>query len=182
MRRILLLTALALAAGAARADNGFFYVGAGVSKDKLSNIAPSGGLSDLDNTSWKVLAGLRVLSVFGFEADYLNLGSQTSSFVNVSSHSEAKAFTGYAVGYLLIPVPFLDVYGKAGLARWKLSGSAGTPGSIFAFSDSGTEFAWGAGAQANFGNIGARLEYERFSIPNTNGARVFSLAVVLKLM
>ena len=182
MRRILLLTVLALAASAARADNGFFYVGAGVSKDKLSNIAPSGGLSDLNNTSWKLLAGLRVLSVFGVEADYLSLGSQTSSFVNTASHSEAKAFSGYAVGYLPIPVPYLDVYGKAGVARWSLSGSTSTPGSLFAFSDHGTQFAWGVGAQAHIGNIGGRLEYERFSIPNTNGARVFSLAVIFNLM
>ena len=182
MRRILLLTVLALAASAAWADNGFVYVGAGVSKDKLSNIAPSGGLSDLNNTSWKVLAGLRVVSFLGVEADYLSLGSQTSTFLGAGSHSEAKAFTGYAVGFLPLPVPFVDVYGKAGLARWSLSGSTSVPGSLFAFSDHGTNFAWGGGVQVHVGNIGGRLEYERFSIPNTDGARIFSLAVILNLM
>jgi hypothetical protein len=30
--------------------------------------------------------------------------------------------------------------------------------------------------------IGGRLEYESFNIPNTNGARVFSLSVFLNLM
>jgi hypothetical protein len=79
-------------------------------------------------------------------------------------------------------VPFVDVFGKAGLARWSLSGSRSVPGSLFAFSDHGTNFAWGAGAQVHVGNIGGRLEYERFSIPNTDGARVFSLAVILNLM
>ena len=182
MRKLLLLTVLALAANAARADSGFFYVGAGVSKDKLSNIAPSGGLSDIDKTSWKLLAGLRVVNFFAIEADYLNLGSQTSTFVNTDSHSQAKAFAGYAVAFLPIPVPYLDVYGKAGLARWSLSGSTAAPGSLFAFSDHGTQFAWGVGAHAHVGNIGGRLEYERFSIPNTNGARVFSLAVIFNLM
>ena len=178
MRKLLLVTVLALAASAAQADNGFFYVGAGVSKDKLSNIAPSGGFADIDKTSWKVLAGLRPISLFAVEADYLDLGSQTNTFVGADSN--AKAFAGYGVGFLPIPVPYLDVYGKAGLARWSLSGS--NTGSLFSFSNHGTEFAWGAGVQAHVGNIGGRLEYERFSIPNTDGARVYSLGVILNLM
>jgi hypothetical protein len=39
-----------------------------------------------------------------------------------------------------------------------------------------------AGAQAHIGNIGGRLEYERFRIPNTDDARVFSLSVILSLL
>ena len=178
MRRLLLVTVVALAASAAQADSAFFYIGAGVSKAKLSNIAPTGGFANIDNTSWKVLAGLRPIKLFAVEADYLDLGSQTNTFVGANSN--AKAFAGYGVGFLPIPVPYLDVYGKAGLARWSLSGS--NTGSLFSFSNHGTEFAWGAGVQAHVGNIGGRLEYERFSIPNTDGARVFSLAVILNLM
>jgi len=183
MRRLLLVIALALAAGAAQADNGFFYIGAGISKNKLSDITNTGtSFADIDNTSWKVFAGLRPISVFAIEADYLDLGSQTSNFVTFSSHSDGKAFAGYGVGFLPIPVPFLDVYGKAGFARWSLSGSSGPPGNLFAFSRNGTEFAFGAGVQVHVGNIGGRLEYENFNIPNTNGARVFSLGVFLNLM
>jgi opacity protein-like surface antigen len=193
MRRIMLVTALALAAGAgaARADeqdfSGRLYVGAGLSKDKVEGITHTGvPFSDIDKTSWKVLAGFRPVKVLGVEADYLDLGNRTSTFINaVSSHSDAKAFAGYAVGFLPLPVPFLDVFGKAGVARWKLNGSQSSgslpPSNFFAFSDQGTEFAWGAGAQAHIGNIGGRLEYERFQIPNTNDARGFSLAVILSL-
>jgi opacity protein-like surface antigen len=193
MRRIVLVIALALAAGAraAQADeedfSGRLYVGAGLSKDKVEGITHTGvPFSDIDKTSWKVLAGFRPVKVLGVEADYLDLGNRTSTFINaVNSHSDAKAFAGYAVGFLPLPVPFLDVFGKAGVARWKLNGSqsAGTlpPGNFFAFSDQGTEFAWGAGAQAHIGNIGGRLEYERFQIPNTNDARVFSLSVILSV-
>jgi opacity protein-like surface antigen len=193
MRRIVLVSALALAAGAgaARADeedfSGRLYVGAGLSKDKLGGITHTGvPFSDIDKTSWKVLAGFRPVKVLGVEADYLDLGNRTSTFINgVSSHADAKAFAGYAVGFLPLPVPFLDVFGKAGVARWKLNGSQSS-GSLprsgfFAFSDQGTEFAWGAGAQAHIGNIGGRLEYERFQIPNTSDARVFSLSVILSL-
>jgi len=181
MQRFLLAIALALAAGSACADD-TFYIGAGVSKDKVSDIV-NGPTSfpDIDRTAWKAFLGVRPLSVIGFEADYLNLGSETSTFVISNDHSDAKAFTGFAVGYLPIPVPFLDVFGKAGLARWTLDGSTDSalvPGS---FSTSGTSFAWGLGTQVHVGNFGARLEYENFRIPNTNGANVVSLEAYLNI-
>ena len=77
------------------------------------------------------------------------------------------------------------MYGKAGLARCKLDGTAAStvpPGNLFSFSNQGTEFALGVGTQAHIGNIGGRLEYENFNIPNTSGAKVFSLAVILSLL
>jgi hypothetical protein len=187
MGRILLVTVLALGAGAAQADE-LLYVGAGLSKDKVQGITHTGvPFADIDKTSWKVLAGFRPIKLFAVEADYLDLGNRTNTFIGgASTHSDAKAYAGYAVGFLPLPVPFLDVFGKAGVSRWKLNGSASAltlpPGSFFAFSDQGTEFAWGAGAQAHIGNIGGRLEYERFRIPNTDDARVFSLSVILSLL
>ena len=180
MRRFLLVIALALGASAAYADNGSFYIGAAISKDKLSDIANQGtNFADIDSTSWKLYAGLRPLSVFALEADYLDLGSQTNTFLTTTTHSNAKAFAAYGVGFLPIPLPFLDVFGKAGLARWKLDGSSPLPG--VSFSTSGTEFAWGAGTQVHVGNFGARLEYERFNIPSTNGASVVSLGLYLNI-
>jgi len=190
MRRLLLVIALTLAAGAAYADDGSFYVGAGISKDKLSDIANQGtNFADIDSTSWKAFAGFRPLSVFAIEADYLDLGS--GDFANLgppsicpvsgcaTTHSDARAFAGYAVGFLPIPVPYLDVFGKAGLARWRLNGSSLAP--LTSFSTNGTEFAWGAGAGVHVGNFGARLEYEKFNVPNTNGANVTSLDVYLNI-
>jgi opacity protein-like surface antigen len=178
MRRLLLVIALALAASTAYADNGSIYIGAAISKDKLSDIANQGtNFADIDSTSWKLYAGIRPLSVFAIEADYLDLGSQTSTFVTTTTSSNAKAFAGYAVGFLPIPLPYLDVFGKAGLARWKLNGSS----PVTSFSTNGTEFAWGAGTQVHVGNFGARLEYERFNIPSTNGAKVVSLGLYLNI-
>src|SRR5207253_2496473 len=84
-------------------------------------------------------------------------GSHASAFVGGTSHSDAKAFAAYAVGFLPIPVPYLDLYGKAGLARWRLNGSS--PLVSAPFSTNGTEFAWGGGVQVHIGNIGGRLEY-----------------------
>ncbi len=190
MRKLLLALAAPLAlaaAAAAHADNGLLYVGAGLSRDSVDGITNNGfSLSDLDNTSWKALIGVRPVSYFGIEADYLDLGGQTTVLPTETVHTSYRAFTGYAVGYLPIPVPFLDVFGKAGLTRWTSSGNSSffgpPPPGLFSLSDNGTEFAWGVGAQAHLGNLAARLEYEGFNLPNTNGARMLSLDLILSLM
>lgn len=188
MRKLLLLLTLALGAGVAQADNGTLYVGAGISRDNLKDITATH--SDLNSTNWKVWAGFRPISVFAVEADYIDLGGQNVSTSGIdtfsSTHVEFKAFTGYAVGYLPISVPFLDVFGKAGLARWNSSGGTQLtvdvlPPSFFSLSDSGTQFAWGVGAQVHAGNFGARLEYEKFQIRNTSGANIASLSAFLTL-
>jgi len=78
MRRVLLLSAFLFGAGAAHAaDDLTVYLGAGITRDKLSDIQITG--SDLNTTSWKALVGVRPLSVFAVEADYLDLGSQSFS-------------------------------------------------------------------------------------------------------
>ena len=185
MRRLMLLTVLALGACAARADNGFFYVGAGVVRNSLSDITDLGGLPDLSNTSWKAFAGVRPLDWLAAELDYVDLGSgsstTSSSAGNVTAHADGKALAAYAVGFLPIPLPVVDVYGKAGLARWKLNGDVNSLVSPGSLSTNGTEFAWGIGVQAHISMVGARLEYENFNIPNTSGAKITSLSVFLNL-
>lgn len=186
MRKLTLVLALTLGASVVRADNGLFYVGAGVTWDSLHDIAPNGlSLGNIDSTSWKGFAGVRPASLFAVEAEYMDLGSQiVNPSVEFRAHISYQAFAGYAVGFLPIPVPFLDVYGKAGLARWSSRGGVdfqlinAPPPSL---SDNGTVFAWGVGSQVHAGNVGARLEYESFRIPSTNGANVVSLTVYLNL-
>ena len=132
MRKLILLTILALGASAARADEGFFYAGAGIVRNSVTGIteSPLGGLPDLKNTSWKAFAGVRPLNWLAAEADYIDLGSgnstTTSSSGNVTTaHADGKAFAAYAVGFLPIPLPIVEIYGKAGLSRWKLNGNVG---------------------------------------------------------
>jgi hypothetical protein len=181
MPRMLFVIVLALGAGVAQADNGLLYIGAGISRDNLRDIAATN--SDLNSTNWKVMAGFRPISLFAVEADYIDLGSQTVNTADTSTHLKYKAFAGYAVGFAPIPVPYLDVFGKVGLARWTSSGSSGFPSSsFFSLSDNGTQFAWGIGAQLHVGNIGGRLEYENFNIRNTNGVNIVSLSVFLNLL
>lgn len=127
------------------------------------------------------------------EADYLDLGNGHSGqtldpngcqdLINqglpcgFGVHS-GTAFAGYLVGFLPIPLPLWDFYAKAGAAHWKLTGNVPTPPSYF--TPTGTSFAWGVGVQVHIAKFGARLEYESFEIPQTNGAQIASLSVFMK--
>jgi OmpA-like transmembrane domain len=184
MRRLMLLAVLALTAGAAHAENGFFYLGVGVVRNSLSDITSIGGLPDLTNTSWKAYAGVRPLNWLAAEADYIDLGSNSGTNPSGSSGTtNGSAFAAYAVGFLPIPLPIVDIFGKVGFSRWKYDGNVipQLGGGTSYFSTNGTDFAWGIGVQAHFDIVGARLEYENFNVPNTSGARVASLSVFLNL-
>ena len=170
----LLVPLLALAATSARADDAAatsVYAGAGIMSANVQNIEGTG--FNIDNTSVKALAGLRY-SLVGAEVDYYHLGNESRDFYFGGANANARAFAAYAVGYL--PLPILDFFGKVGVDRWQLNGSSTNP-SLFQFSDSGTQLAWGFGAQDHFGNFTVRVEYEHLAISNSDGARVVSLDV-----
>lgn len=181
MRKLLLIPALALAAGSAHAAvlgmaDANVYAGAGIMSASVNNLYGTG--FNIDNTSFKALAGLR-FSLLGAELDYYHLGSEDRAFYFGAAHADAQSFAAYAVGYL--PLPILDFYGKLGLDRWQLSGSSATP-TLFSFSDSGTQLAWGVGAQGHLGNLIARLEYEHLAMANTDGARIVSLDLIFNIL
>src|SRR5262249_36308006 len=169
------------------ADNGSFYFGAGVTSSKLNDIVIQGtAFPDLNKTSWKLFTGFRPISAFAVEVDYLDLGSATVEVACTDCcmeacrglfQSDAQVSAAYALGFLPIPVPFLDIYGNAGLARSKLDTKDGV-----ATSSHGAEFAWGVGVQAHVNFVGARLECEDLKIPNTSGSKVASLSVVVNFL
>jgi Outer membrane protein beta-barrel domain len=180
MPRLMLALALALAASGAHADDSWFYAGAGISRDNIRDIQAT--VSDLNATSWKALIGFRPIHWVGVEADYIDLGSQSSQYFSTYTHLDYKATAAYGVVFAPLPLPFVDVFGKLGVAHWNSSGGASSgPNNFFSLSDNGNEFAWGVGGMVHLGNIGARLEYENFHIRNTNGANVVSLEAILLL-
>jgi Outer membrane protein beta-barrel domain len=193
MRRVILLTVLALGTTAAHADSGLFYLGAGVTDSSLTannNGYIAYGTPDLKNNSWKAFAGVRPLNWLAVEVDYIDLGSVSSvtTFNNESTdttHADSSAWAAYAIGFLPVPLPVVDFYGKVGVARWKLTSTLiqvpnfPPPGTITTpRSYSGTDFAWGVGVQAHIKMFGVRLEYEGFDVDN-NTASVASLSVFL---
>ena len=177
MRKLLLASTLALFAGAAQADDLLgLYAGAGITRAKVEDIFHTN--FNLSNTSWKIYAGFRPAGFpLGIDVDYMDLGSAAAGTFEGVGHADAKAFAAYAVGYLPIPAPNIDVYGKAGLARWQFNGNVGQPG-LFAVSDNGTDFAWGVGLQVHFlERFAARVEYEHFNIRDADDVQLYSLGV-----
>jgi len=183
---------LALSSNLSQAENGVFYLGAGFSYNTVNNITDLAG-QDLSAGSWKAFAAVRPINLLAVEADFMDLGG-SNSIVTLSPttcvgvapptcsenvHSHGRAYASYLVGFVPIPLPIVDVYGKAGAAHWRLSGTLsnfGGPPSSFA--NSGTDFAWSIGVQAHVRMVGVRLEYENFNVPRTSGGgKIASLSV-----
>jgi hypothetical protein len=176
LRKVVTAVALACAAGMAQAAENGPYMGAGIIRAQVDDIFGPGSDLRINNTSWKAFLGFKFpLAPFGIEADYADLGSQTRDFGFTQGHADAKAFSAFAVGYLPLPAPNVDIFGKLGAARWQLNGDVVHP-SLFQLDENGTDLAWGIGAQLHFSNVAIRFEYEGFDIRNTDGARLYTLA------
>lgn len=138
------------------------------------------------DSAYQIIAGIRGLYFLGAEIDYFDLGSGGASpsvsgagvFPSVRARVSQKGEAAFAVLYL--PVPIIDVYVKAGLARITTDLSATVtpaPGSLplpcptcLPYADyrgaaqmTETAFAAGAGVQWKFDNWAVRGEYERFT-------------------
>lgn len=163
---------------ATAADTGL-YVGAGYVRAQVNDVFGNTGYGfKIDDNAWKAIVGFRPIPPFAVEANYVDLGHQSQVLFGGTpgSHANARAFDIFGVG--LLPFGPVDIYGKAGGARWTLSGNLQGPNStLFALDRNGTSFVWGAGIQAHWGPLGARLEYEHFQMPDTDGARLYTAAV-----
>lgn len=164
---------------ATAADTGL-YVGGGYVRAQVNNVFGTTGYDfKIDDNAYKAIVGFRPIPPFAVEANYVNLGHQSADLLggyNPFGHADSRAFDIFGVG--LLPLGPVDIFGKAGGARWTLSGDLQGPNStLFALNRSGTSFAWGGGIQAHWGPIGGRLEYEHFQMPYTDGARLYSADV-----
>lgn len=191
-------TALSAGAGVAHADDGGywsqrwsgpnaatvadtgFYVGAGYVRAQVNNVFGTTNYDfKIDDNAWKAIVGFRPIPFFAAEANYVDLGHQSQGLLGGNApfgHADARAFDLFGVG--LIPLGPIDLYGKAGGARWELSGDLQGPNSsLLSLDRNGVNFAWGGGIQAHYGPLGFRLEYEHFQMPDTDGARLYTAAV-----
>lgn len=165
------------------------YIGAGVGHASLRAKDPglialdpnSLGSFDRNDTAYQFMAGVRGLYMLGAEVDYFHLGSGGASpyWSGIgaigNAHISQKGEAAFALLYLPIPAPFIDVYLKAGVARItsdldaSLSPQAtcaisGCTPISYAHSVTSTGFAAGAGVQWSLGNWAVRGEYERFTV------------------
>jgi len=167
------------------------YVGASVGESEIRRDGSYWPDFNEQHFAWKVIAGIRPISPVGAELEYIDFGNPNAgpNYNFSSANSDAKAAALFGLGYLPLPVPFLDIYGKLGVARLHSKTTATVPGlcppgafcpvqamAILQQNQWSTDLAYGAGTQAKFGAIAVRAEYERISASGGN-PDIFSLGV-----
>jgi hypothetical protein len=175
------------AAGIAQAADNGIYIGGGVSRTSIDTgsdfveSVPNFSLDDDDN-GFKLIVGMRPFDWLGFEANYVDFGNiELSSSGSVllpavpEGSFELTGFDAFAVGFL--SAPFVDVFGKVGAIRWDSDAAVSIGDFDFSSSESGTDFAYGAGLQARLGSLAARLEYERFEVDGTDEVAMVTLGL-----
>jgi hypothetical protein len=125
---------------------------------------------------------VRPIPVVGAELEYIDFGRVRGSipgtfligYVQGDLHSSATALFG--VGYLPLPVPVLDAYAKAGVARYQISDkfSSGPLSCLpptlcivgpvsYGIDRTDARFAYGVGTQVKLSAFAIRAEYERIA-------------------
>jgi opacity protein-like surface antigen len=107
-----------------------------------------------------------------------NHGDYNDNYYYGAPYSQAKAGAAFGVLYLPLPIPWFDVYGKAGVARlheidyfnYQTQPCNAVPGCYTATQADrwSTDFAYGAGVQWHVGVLGLRAEYERIDTSGAN--------------
>jgi hypothetical protein len=192
----------------AKADDGFFgsnplgfYIGAGVGRSTISQVAfdqYSAGTRDLDGhpLGWNAVVGLRPIPFAGVEAEFIDFGRARQSAGPILNYGggETQQYLGgdvtnraaalFAVGYLPLPLPFLEPFAKVGYAwDWEHDSYSGVYDSTFYASSNGAQpvglasgsnsghpsgVAYGGGLQFRYEHLAIRAEYVRISLDSTS--------------
>jgi opacity protein-like surface antigen len=182
---LLLAIGACCASTAAFAENpAGFYIGAGVGVSTIRSDDPAYGYPgyyDDHHTAWKAIAGIRPITLLGLEYEYIDFGQPYDNhgyydvnYYGTDSHPHAS--TLFAIGYLPIPIPFVDLYGKAGagdltttlneFAQQPCVPHGPCPNYVLVaqHDESHTKFAYGVGVQSKLPlGFAVRAEYERIS-------------------
>jgi opacity protein-like surface antigen len=174
--------AICVSGPAAAADPLGLYVGGSIGQAQIAAQVsdPFIALSDRfkkNHSAFKVMVGLRPISPLGAELSYMDFGHPSGTLFGLPADASMRGVSAFGILYL--PLPVIDVFAKAGVARIQsaTSGFAPNPNLIcliapctspFQLDRTNTSFAAGAGAQLRFGPLGARAEYERFNAAGEN--------------
>jgi opacity protein-like surface antigen len=175
------MVACAFSTPAIAQDSLGLYLGAaGGSADVRADARDLANPADVrrTDTGWKAMVGIRPLPIAGAEFGYVdfgdpNYGRPDGAPNTTTGNVRSRAETLLGMLYAPIPVSFLDVFAKAGVAHLQTSihgeirglfcpNSSIAPGCpFFSGSASSTDFAYGAGVQVKFNALAVRTEYER---------------------
>jgi opacity protein-like surface antigen len=173
--------------GAAADDLSGLYVGGAIGQSHIEasgqridaggNVYFDTGSFNKNHSAFKVTIGIRPISRLGAELAYMDLGHPSGSFNAYPADVNMKGVSAFGVLYL--PVPIVDFFIKAGIARIQsevngtgnfgpnCSPTGPCPQYVglapFQLDRTNTSGAAGAGAQYRFGSLAVRAEYERFN-------------------
>ncbi len=168
-----------------------FYVGAGVghatmNQTQFDSFGDYFHHVDGEPLGWNAVIGVRPIPFLGAEAEYIDFGNkhvpagpaylvggETQQFLGGDAHDRAGAV--FAVGYLPLPLPWLEPFAKLGWAQIREHDSySGIYDNVFvngmplgqasatqSTHPSGT--AYGAGLQFHVSQLSVRAQYERIS-------------------
>lgn len=189
------------------ADTGTgFYLGGNVGQSRakidtagINAACVAGGFAtcattaDEHDVGFKLFAGYRFHPNFAVEGGYFNLGKFNFTTVTTGPAAtvtgDAKNDNGFNLDLVGI-VPFdssFSGFARVGVQTSKTTVSLAVPGFAVSTSESKTNWKAGLGLQYDFTkDIGARLEWERYRIPNGDGTGgradvdLFSLGLVVR--
>jgi hypothetical protein len=183
--RVLIFVAFALLAhpgGVAVADDSLgFYIGGAIGQSRVVESAHTACACDLDpgtimtedfdktHLAFQGVLGARPISLLGAELAYLDLGKPQGEAYTFPESASIKGVAAFGVLYL--PVPLVDIYLKAGVARLESTLTYSYCGpcacefclNTIQLDRTNTSGAGGVGAQYRFGSWAFRVEYDRFN-------------------
>jgi len=164
-----------------------FYIGGAVGQSRVDASLPINTDFRETHAAFKVLAGIRPISLIGAEFAYVDFGHPTRHDGFLVSDVRMKGESAFGVLYL--PVPLIDIFLKAGLARIESTATTNVvcpPGQVCIelatpapIMRTNVGLAAGVGAQYSIGSLGVRAEYERFNASGGNPS-LLSAGVVWK--
>lgn len=125
------------------------------------------GLDDTDS-GFKLLAGHRYKNI-GIEAAYTELGGTSGYITPYKTFAlDASTVSLSAMGYLPVNESF-SFFGKLGLNKWSVDGTARTHNQTFSDSSDGTDPVFGLGATYDLGQyVNLRVEAERYQLDDAD--------------
>jgi OOP family OmpA-OmpF porin len=141
-----------------------FYVGVGAGQSQVRGDIDGVSTASFkeNHSAFKAFVGVRPISLLGAEAAYIDFGNPSGTVAGQTVEADLKGLSLMGLVYLPLPLPFIDVYGKAGYTR--VDGDIAVRGAPLLRGDlDANAFTAGAGVQVKFASWAVRGEYERFS-------------------
>lgn len=134
-----------------------FEFGVAAARNRLTD----NGTANL--SGFNLSAGYRFNQYITAEVRYLDVARANDSAGGVSVDAKIYGVDVSALGTFPIG-PYFGLFARAGALNWHADSSASDGETYSTTSSSGTDFIWGFGATATFGNAKLRFEYNRSDI------------------